>query len=197
MLQTRQSIGGLGNLMFKQAYLIGKMLDREIPDVYVQSPKYWANHADEIKEFFNIGIPPKTDKVAIHIRRGDYLKADHFHSDLSKTTYYQEAVKMFPNEKFLVFCKDNQGTEQDMVDRNWVTKFMNDLAPGRWELVRYENTEVDDLNLMASCKGLIMANSTFSWWAAFLGVSKMVVCPKQWFVDGVQRIELLDDWIKL
>lgn len=190
----RQSIGGLGNLLFKQAYLIGKLLDGEIPDVYVQGPKYWAQHADAIKAAFTTPNLGKLETVSLHLRRGDYLATD-FYVDLSKTNYYHDAVICFPGRHFLVFCKDGQDHEQDMADRQWAKDFMNNLGVS-WEFARYENSETDDLNLMAACDGHIMANSSFSWWGAFLG-GGMTVAPKQWFTDGTQRIDLLDDWIKL
>lgn len=198
MRKVRQVIGGLGNLMFKQACLIAQSLDGDIPDVYLQGTKYWRGYEKEIREYFseNIGF---TDKVALHIRRGDYLKADNFHIDLSKTDYYQRAIQLFPKEKFLVFCKDNQDEKQDKNDRQWCTEFLNGLLdPQQWEFVPFENTEVEDMNLMASCKAIIMANSSFSWWGAFLNPNNpRIVTPKQWFVDTIQRTELLPSWLQI
>lgn len=199
MRSVRATIGGLGNLMFLKSFVIAQMLDGKIDDLYLQNRKYWGRYEKEILNFFreNIG---HTDKVGLHIRRGDYLKADNFHVDLSRTDYYQKAVLLFPGDKFLVFCKDNQDREQDERDRVWVAEFLNQfLTPDQWELVAFENTEVEDMNLMASCKGLIMANSSFSWWAANLNPhkAKRIVCPRNWFVDGVQRTELLPTWIQL
>lgn len=192
MLNVRQQIGGLGNLMFKEAFLLGKLLDGEIPDVYVQNSKYWAKHAETIKSIFSLGIGA-VDRVALHLRRGDYVLTD-FHTNLADTTYYQEAVKNFPGENFLVFCKDNQGRDTD--DRAWARTFLDSLDI-TWEFAPLETSETQDLNLMASCKSVIMANSSFSWWGAFLGNHQTVICPKNWFTDGVQRTELLDDWIQL
>lgn len=197
MIEVRKSIGGLGNLMFKQAYILGKFLDGEIPDTYVQGEKYWANHKDTIKSMFG-GDIGKTDMVALHIRRGDYLQAHNFHKNLWETDYYQKAVAMFPADtRFLVFCKDNQDPEQDKKDRQWCREHLPALLGNRFEMAPYEDTEVEDLNLMASCKSIIMANSSFSWWAAYLGSHEQIICPKQWFVDGVERVELLDNWTKI
>lgn len=179
--------------MFKEAYLIGQTLDGIIPDQYVQGEKYWEKHKEVIKKKFSDGIVKK-DKVALHIRRGDYLWAHHFHVNLWETDYYKKAIAMFPDDKFIVFCKDNQGWEQDKEDREWCRKNLAPLLGDRFELPDKYNTETDDLNLMAGCKSIIMANSSFSWWAAYLGVHDKVVCPKEWFVDGVQRTELLDNW---
>lgn len=197
MRSVRQDIGGLGNLMFKQAYLMGQVLDGEIPDVYVQGEKYWLDHTDRIRSAFSEGIGPQINKVALHIRRGDYLKAHHFHMNLWETDYYKQAIALFPNDKFIVFCKDNQGWEQDKADREWCRQNLTPLLGDRFELPDRYNSEVDDFNLMASCKSIIMANSTFSWWAAYLGEHEKIICPKDWFVDGIQRTELLDSWTKI
>ena len=198
MRQLRQSVGGLGNILFKQAFIISQVLEGKIPDVYVQGKKFWAGHEKEIKEYLSEGVG-FTDKVAIHIRRGDYLKADNFHVNLWPTGYYQKALQLFPQEtEFIIFCKDRQDEKQDSADRAWCSEAIPGLlGRGRNWSFAPEGTEVDDLNLMASCKGLIMANSSFSWWAAFLGGKKTVVCPKTWFVDGIQRTELLDSWIQI
>lgn len=192
MRSVRTSIGGLGNLMFKEAYIYTQLRRGLIPDLYVQSPKYWGAFAEDIKARFSEGIPPKTSKVSLHIRRGDYVN-NSFYVDLSTTDYYQKAVKEFPNAEFLVFCKDNQN--RDDKDLEWALAFMDSLGV-KYTMAPRENSETDDLNLMASCESHIMANSTFSWWAAFLGGGKTIV-PKQWFADGQQRIDLLPEWIHL
>lgn len=196
MRHVRQCIGGLGNLMFKQAFLIGLMLDTKIEDVYLQGEVFWRQHKEEIKKYFGENIA-KINKVALHIRRGDYLKADNFHVNLWETDYYKKAVKMFPNETFLVFCRDRQDKEQDDADEEWC-KTNLDFLNIKWELAPCGDDETDDLNLMAGCKHIIMANSSFSWWAAYLNPHKpTVITPKRWFVDKIQRVELLDSWIQL
>lgn len=198
MQSVRKTIGGLGNLMFKEAYLIGQMLDGAIPDVYLQGEKYWLKHKNLIKASYSEGIGPQIDKVALHIRRGDYLKAHHFHVNLWETEYYKKAIALFPDDtQFIVFCKDNQGWEQDKADRQWCRDNLTTLIGERFELPPKENTEEEDFNLMASCESVIMANSSFSWWAAYLGSHDKIICPRTWFVDEVQRTELLADWILL
>lgn len=196
MKDIRKTIGGLGNLMFKQAYLIAQALNKQIPDVYVQGMTYWQEYVPNIKQAFSEDIGPQINKVALHIRRGDYLQAHNFHQNLWETDYYQKAVALFPDETFLVFCKDNQDPEQDKADRIWCRENLPKLGI-KFEMAPYEDTEVEDLNLMASCKSVIMANSSFSWWGAFLGEHEKVVCPSKWFVDGIQRTELLDSWIQI
>ena len=192
MKKIRQELGGLGNLLFKEAYIWAQFRDGNIPDIYVQSSQYWTKYRNGIKQRFASGIG-FDERVALHIRRGDYLKVTQFHINLWDTDYYQKAVALFPKgTKFLVFCKDNQGEAQDVDDREWCIKNIP-LLGIEFEMYKH-GEETDDLNKMASCAGLIGANSSFSWWAAFLGNHKKVVFPRQWFVDGVQRTELLPTW---
>lgn len=179
--------------MFKEAYITGKMLNGDIPDVYVQSMKYWKQYAEIIRAKFSEGIKPgSVDKVSLHIRRGDYVE-NPFYVDLTTTDYYQKAVALFPHDTFLVFCKDNQGWEKDKADRQWCRDYLDTFIPGRYELVSKDNEEWEDMNLMANCKQHIAANSSFSWWACFLGGGKSIF-PRQWFTDGGKRIDLLDEW---
>ena len=197
MTPVRQQIGGLGNLMFKQAYLYAQVRDNIIPDIYVQSRKYWQKYENEIKAMFGEGIG-YINKVSLQIRRGDYLDRYIFYIQLGETDYYQKAVEYFPDDKFLVFCYDRQDTNQDKSDREWCAKFLDTFLKDRWEFWE-PKSETEDMNAMASCKSNIMANSTFSWWGAFLNhnPNKKVICPKNWFSDGIQRCELLESWIKI
>lgn len=195
MRAIRNEIGGFSNLMFKEAFIMAQMLDGTIPDNYVQSEKYFAKHKEAIKQRFSEGIG-HIDKVALHVRRGDYLEHKDFHVSLTDTDYYKRAIEYFPNEKFLVFCKDNQDWRQDRDDQLWCYDYIKPLLGDRFEMQSVYFKEHEDFNAMASCKGIIMANSSFSWWAAYLGdENKKVICPKQWYVDGKQRTELQPDWI--
>jgi hypothetical protein len=196
MLPVRKTIGGLGNIMFKQAYIYAQMRRGEIPDIYVQSEEYWKEFADEIKLMYQVDQVTR-DLVSLHIRRGDYKDTD-FYVDLTETDYYQKAVEMFPDDKFLVFYKDRQVSELDEKDKAWIKGFLDTIIPGRYTIWE-GGTETDDLNAMASCADNIMANSSFSWWAAYLNpnLKKKVVCPANWFTDGIMRIDLQDEWIKL
>ena len=183
-------MGGLGNLMFKEAYIFARMKEGLISDTYVQSEKYWEKCKEEIKAKFGVGIKSGSlDFVSLHVRRGDYVD-NPFYFHLWETDYYEKAMKEFPNEKFLIFCSDKQG--RDKTDMDWCAERFK----GEKFVFYIPNTETEDMNSMASCKGHIMANSSFSWWAAYLGGGK-TVCPKQWFSDGIQRCELLDNWIKI
>jgi len=194
MQSVRKVVGGLGNIMFKQAYLVGQVLDGKIPDVYVQSDKYWKQHADTIRLMYSEGIG-YVDKVALHIRRGDYVN-NPFYVDLWQTDYYKKAIALFPNDNFIVFCKDNQGWDTDKADRQWCRDNLTPLLGERFELPPKENSEWEDMNLMASCKAIIGANSSFSWWACYLGKGEKIM-PLAWYSDGVERTECPSEWKRL
>lgn len=196
MQRVRNVIGGIGNLMFKQAFLWSLFREGVIKDVYVQNYNLWWKRKDEIRQMFGQGVNPLSiAKVALHIRRGDYLKAAQFHTNLLETDYYQRAVKEFPGATFLVFCKDNQGDEIDNADMRWCREELPTLLPNVKLEFHAHGEEHEDLNTMASCEGIIMANSTFSFWAAFLGAGK-VVCPRAdtWFSDKQKRVEIPEEW---
>lgn len=106
-----------------------------------------------------------------------------FYVDLFKDGYYERAMAEFPGEKFVVFSDDIEWCKQQEVFKGC------DFSEG--------NTEVEDMNAIARCKSVIMANSSFSWWGAWLGSHDKVIAPRKWFSDEVERVELLDSWIKI
>jgi hypothetical protein len=183
MITPRKLFGGLGNLMFKEAYLYAQVREKKIPDVYVQNPKYFNKYAKEIKQMYSQNIPAQTDMVAIHVRRGDYVN-NLFYVDLTETGYYDRAMLLFPNQKFLVFSDNIDFCKNELFNGN--------------EFEFAEGNEVADFNLMASCIGHIVANSSFSWWSAFIApYTKKVVAPIEWHTDGVERTVCPPEWVKV
>lgn len=184
MIPLRNAIGGLGNILFKEAYLIGQMMEGNIPDLYVQDEKYFKKSALVIKERFgqNIGL---TNNNAIHVRRGDYVHSN-FHTDLCETDYYQRAVKQLGETDYLVFSDDI----------TWCIDTFK--LPGVNLTFVEEGDEIESFNMMASCKSIITANSSFSWWAAWLcpNPTKRIITPKEntWFVDGIIRTKVPSEW---
>lgn len=195
MLEPRKIFGGIGNRMFQGAYLYSQVKKGLIPDIYVQDFSYFEPYKEEIRQLYQQGIPPKKDLVAVHVRRGDYVN-NSFYVDLTKTDYYDRALKEFPNEKFLLFCADRQGTN-DLKDRQWVIDWLESKGVP-FEVFRGD-TEVDDMNAMSSCKGIIGANSTFSLWSAFINPYKgKIIMPKAYYSDGVERTKYPNEgWILL
>lgn len=172
--------GRLGNRLFQGAYIYAQMRRGELPDIYIQDSLYFEEYKDEIKALYGEGIG-KIDMVAIHVRRGDYV-GNPFYVDLTETDYYQRAMADFIDEDFLVFSDDVEWCKQQDIFKDC------EFSEGK--------SEVEDLNLMASCKGVIMANSSFSWWGAFLSKGK-IIAPKAWHPDGVERTKCLEKWKRL
>jgi hypothetical protein len=155
---------------------------------YFQSEKYFAHRRKEIIETFGISGPTKYGLVSIHIRRGDYLKLQTKHPVLP-LAYYKEAISQFPNHKFLVFSDDVQ----------WCKKIFH----GRQFQFSEKRTPKEDMALMAMCEHNIIANSSFSWWGAWLNQNpdKKVVVPETWFGPGNAHLNTKDlipeTWQKL
>ena len=185
MQEPRKIMGGIGNRMFQFAYIYAQARKGLIPDIYIQDFKYFEEFKEEIRQIYREGIGLRKELVALHIRRGDYVE-NPFYTDLTKTDYYDKAIAQFPGEKFLVFYRDRQGTN-DYQDREWVNEWLTQKGV-KFELWEGQG-EVDDLNAMASCKGQIGANSSFSIWAAFLNPNedKKIIMPSQYYADGIER----------
>ena len=118
--------------------------------------------------------------TSIHFRRGDYVTSAEMHGvcDLS---YYQvaiEEIKKHNTDYLLIFTDDKQ----------WVKDNFYSELPFSIVDLSCENSDIAELLLMASCHHHIIANSTFSWWGAFLNYSsnKKVIYPKSWFVDSTK-----------
>lgn len=192
MVNPDKIFGRLGNRLFQMAYIYSQMKRGEIPDLFVQDYKYFDDYREEIKKLYGegIGILPYT---AIHLRvGGNPINPDEprymenpFYVNLANTGYYLKALEHFPHGKFIVFSDDM------------------DYARNYFEGDRFAfDDSKDDLeafNKMASCDSIIMANSSYSWWASYLcsHPNKKILYPSLWFSDGVQRVTFPNGWIKI
>lgn len=178
--------GRLGNEMFRHAYLYSQVRDGVLSDVYLQDFKYFEKYADEIKELFGEGIG-FLPYVGIHIRRGDYVD-NKFYTDLSKTNYYTKAIKKFPSWQFLVFSDDPEFARSYFPDE---TNYQ----------IMEGGDEMEDLNLMASCSHNVIANSSYSYWAAFLNPNpaKTIIAPieTKYYADGIVRTKYPKEFTQL
>lgn len=182
MVSPDKLFGRLGNRMFQAAYLYSQVKDDRIPDIYVQDPRYFRKYADEIKQWFGEGIG-FLPYVGIHLRRGDYVD-NPFYVDLSKTGYYIDATNLFPNRQFLVFSDD--------------LPFARTYFEGDKFFFDESKDEIEAFNKLASCDGIITANSSFSWWASYLNkTNDKKVYPKLWFSDGISRVGFPNDWVAI
>ena len=158
---------------------------------YFQSDKYFSNKNDIIRlfEIYNVELPPikYSDYIAIHVRRGDYLKVSHVHNNLCNTKYYENAINLTNHNKFIVFSDDITFC------KSYFAKFIDKT------FIYTENTtELQDLYAMTLCKGNIIANSSFSWWGAYLNKNGIInIMPREWFTnDCIDSSDLCPiDWI--
>jgi hypothetical protein len=156
-------------------------------DGYFQSERYFKDQEYLIREDLTPKTPLTADltglaadidndqqAVSLHVRRGDYLNNKDFGNIASKK-YYELAVTHIkahvPEAKFYVFSDD-------------ITWCQSELALNSQAIFvsRPELRDFEELNLMSRCKHHIIANSSFSWWGAWLGnnPSKIVIAPKRW-----------------
>lgn len=128
--------------------------------------------------------------IGVHVRRQDYVHLQSFHG-MPPIEYYLAAVKQIQCQilpsKVFVFSDDPEWCLQNL--------------PREWNVVG-GTSKYDDLRLMSCCKHMVTANSSFSWWGAWLGDNqqgRIVVAPKQWFADpSVDSSDIIPDrWIKL
>lgn len=181
MIPVERIIGRTGNQMYVYAFLLAYAQEHGITDSYFpQDPVWFENVADKVRLIYSEGIG-KDDRVGIHVRRTDYLDPNRIQYGLP-LSYYEEAMTHFPNEKFVVCSDDIEWCKQQPVFKDC------DFSKG---------TEIEDMNLLASCKGVIMANSTFSWWGAWLNPhNPKVVMPYKWDKEG-KYFPAPDNWIRI
>jgi hypothetical protein len=176
---------------------------------YWQSFKYFEDIEDIIRKDFTFKLPPDSinmnfineleinNSVAIHVRRGDYVEVPFFSKNLGTCTmeYYNAAIqlimKSISNPHFYIFTDDP----------DWAEKNLKLPAPAKAIRHNLGKSDFEDLRLLTHCKHFIIANSSFSWWGAWLSVNpnKMVIAPKKWFnIDKtVTEDRIPSNWIKL
>ncbi len=177
---------------------------------YWQSEKYFENQADLIRQDFsfleycsaaNLAILLRIQQknaVSIHVRRGDYVNnaATLAVHGVCPLAYYEQAISYLKarvaNPYFVVFSDDLP----------WVQHNLAALLPGAHEYVSNNqgSASYNDMRLMSCCRHHIIANSSFSWWGAWLNPrkDKMVVAPRRWFNRGADTPDLLPaSWCKL
>jgi len=137
-----------------------------------------------------------TEAVSIHIRRGDYIlnnKTSSLHGGICTLDYYEQAIKIIEqktnNPEFFIFSDDIEWVKENLKINHPVTYVSGNGIPDYEELV-----------LMSHCQHNIIANSTFSWWGAWLNQNpnKIVIAPEKWFNSDTDIRDLIPEtWIKL
>lgn len=179
----------------------------EIPDLgpnvvltgFYQSWKYFEHCKDEVKEVFKLPhVEGYEDFISIHFRRGDYVQHSGSFPPIT-VDYVSKAIDMIHADNFnlIVFSDDIQWCRENFTFiSSWGGKL--EFSEGR--------TELEDLSLMSSCGHHIIANSSFSWWGAYLGhnPNRVVISPsaETWFgsQSGVKQPVkdlILPEWIQI
>lgn len=168
---------------------------------YFQNPLYFQSISSQIKQ--DMSPPPikseinkhklqqilsSGNSVFIHIRRGDYLT----HSWEIDLEYYKKAVAIIAskveNPQFFLFCADREFAEHLDLDYPFIDMTTQGINA---------DNHFEDLTLMAHCRHGIVANSTYSWWAAYLmnNPYKIIIAPTPWLL-GSDAI-ICKDWVKI
>jgi len=175
----------------------------EIIKGFFQSPKYFEHNWDKLKHYltFNKDIPVQCKTVSIHFRIGDYLKPCHStHHPILSEEYYLNAIKHFDeNYEYIVFVEKDSIIEMNKRFPNLLKKINYKIA----YTINNIETDIDELQLMSKCEHNIIANSSFSWWGAFLNENKdkKVIYPSLWFSGHLSHLDTTDlfkdNWIKI
>jgi len=166
---------------------------------YFQSEKYFIKNRKLIVDSFfsNSRIFDNLKKrypevfeeeiTSIHLRRGNYLSLSNVYNNLD-IKYYMDAIELLDSKKVFVFSDDLNYCYNNFTDKKF------NIIQG--------NTDLEDLYLMALCKNNIIANSSYSWWGAWLNQNhnKKIIAPNHWFKDRndfIIRDLIPQSWIKI
>ena len=134
----------------------------------------------------------RTNSISLHVRRGDYVKLQNIYG-VCDLDYYKHAIAVIANNTsnpyFFMFSDDIEWTTNNLaVDFPHMVVDINHGHDSAW-----------DMWLMANCKHNIIANSSFSWWGAWLNQNpgKIVISPAQWFANGTPTDIIPDDWARI
>lgn len=183
------------------------------PDTYIhgffQSEKYLNGVEEKIRDDFKFNPEPdeknqaiidkinSTNAVSLHIRRGDYVQKKRFQNKYATCSldYYkrglEQIVKTVSNPTLFIFSDDKEWVKENL-SLPYETIFVDNNSGDK---------SYEDLRLMSLCKHNIIANSSFSWWGAWLNNNseKIVIAPQKWFNDEkvVQTDVIPTSWIRI
>ncbi|WP_418417346.1 alpha-1,2-fucosyltransferase [Blautia sp.] len=144
----------------------------------------------------------ESNSVCLHIRRGDYLESKWKNLQVCTYEYYNRAIneilKCESDPVFFVFSNTHEDLE--WIKKNYhFTNYVN-CKKIKFVYVDLSNPDYEELRLMQNCKHLIISNSTFSWWAAYLAPNKdkKVLVPERWNLAIEDDSSIyLDSWKKI
>jgi hypothetical protein len=141
---------------------------------YFQSYKYMIGHEDfiidKLTPIYNLD---NCNATSIHIRRGDYVNNENNHPVINMD-YYNKAIDLCATDKYYIFSDD-------------IAWCKNNFIGNKFEFME-GNHETLDLAIMAKCSNNIIANSSFSLWAAIINKNhdKKIIYPQKWFGPSLQ-----------
>ncbi len=168
-------------------------------DGYWQSEKYFVDIKEQIAELFtpkqDIDFIPDENSAAIHVRMGDYLEQEYadLYGDICTKDYYFNAMELLTSKdnisKFYVFS-DEIDKAKEMFGKDQRIEYVkgSETAPAYFDMFR-----------ISKCKHQIIANSSYSWWAAWLNknTDKIVVAPRVWTRYESGQDVIPRDWTRL
>lgn len=172
---------------------------------YFQSEKYFADQREGVIKALAPAFTMQTynpdegkNYVSLHVRRGDYLEKPECHPVLiGNMDYYVSAMNYFKKRgwhRFVVFSDDMEWCKQVFTKERFV---------GSRFIYSINQSPIEDLQSMKACAHHIIANSSFSWWGAWLNENpdKIVIAPKRWYGPALSHINTQDllpeKWIQL
>ncbi len=194
---------------FSFSYDLLNISPRAYLEGYFQSEKYFIEIKEIIKKDFTFHSPlnidnknmlniiKNTNSVSLHIRRGDYVlnpNTNRIHGICDIDYYFKSTEYMCSNTEnpiFFIFSDD----------MNWVKQNIKIKAEHYYVDFNNSQNDFEDMRLMSFCKHNIIANSSFSWWGAWLNDNrnKIVIAPKKWFNDSSKDTTDLipSSWIRI
>lgn len=143
----------------------------------------------------NRQIISKENSVSIHVRRGDFINnpTAYAHNEHLDSYYYENAMNILEEKysdlTYYVFSEDIDWCKKNIKNEKHEIIFVDQDYAGE--------RDSGHMYLMQSCNNHVIANSTFSWWSAFLSNSKVTIGPNRWFTNGTGSEIMLDSWIKI
>ena len=174
---------GMNTFKFNENLLSICAMRNIMLDGYFQTGKYFNNYFNNLKKIILKKKVQINNGYFIHVRRGDYLTDARFQIDYTK--YFKIAIEYFPKDaNYFVVSDDIEFCKNYDLFKNLKKEFI-ELDP------------IDTIHFMSGCRGGICANSSFSWWGAYLGQREIVTMPRQWFHDGMDKSDLFFENVKV
>ena len=199
--------------IFDQAFIFNptllKVRRHEGLEGYFQSWRYFGEVADELRQEIRSVVSPSNFythlqkevaraevSVAIHVRRGDYVSSSYM--GVVPEAYYQRALgllqELVGDFRIYLFSDDVKLLHDEGFLAGWRNRVRVVITPDN-------SRPIESLNLIAQCDHVVMANSTFSWWGAWLGerAGRHVFYPRPWLAGALvdDRDLALPTWICL